>query len=299
MTSFEMETRDAIGRGAFADPADQPRLSHVDVGAILGGAVVAAAISWVMTSFGAGIGLAAASTNSDFGHGGVAIGVATGLWVLWIAVSSFAVGGYIAARMRRLTFDSSEHERDLRDGAHGLLAWAVGVIFLACLAVPAVVGVTKGLADSGAARAIARTSGDSDATGLAHAVDRLSRSGASGAPADTTTFRGDLQRSLELAASSGAMAADDKAYLSQQIAAREGVTPAEATTRIDDAVARLAAAAQKAREVAASARRAGVILAFLTGASLVVSAAAAWWAASMGGKHRDQQFDISHLTNWR
>ena len=46
-------------------------------------------------------------------------------------------------------------------------------------------------------------------------------------------------------------------------------------------------------------RRATVLVAFVTAASLVVSAAAAWWAAGMGGRHRDEGTDFSHLVSWR
>jgi hypothetical protein len=45
-------------------------------------------------------------------------------------------------------------------------------------------------------------------------------------------------------------------------------------------------------------RKAGIILAFLTAASMALGAAAAWWGASVGGRHRDGNFDASHLTRW-
>ena len=64
-------------------------------------------------------------------------------------------------------------------------------------------------------------------------------------------------------------------------------------------MAQMKAAADKARQAADTARKAGILVAFLTAASLVICAAAAWWAATMGGKHRDEGVDLSHLTAWR
>ena len=58
-------------------------------------------------------------------------------------------------------------------------------------------------------------------------------------------------------------------------------------------------AADEAKAAADKVRRATVLVAFVTAASLVVSAAAAWWAAGMGGRHRDEGTDFSHLVRWR
>ena len=57
----------------------------------------------------------------------------------------------------------------------------------------------------------------------------------------------------------------------------------------DQVLANIDAAKQKAADAAETARRTTVLAAFLTAASLLVAAAAAYWAASMGGRHRDEQ----------
>jgi len=297
MSSLDIESDLVAAREALSpDIGSAPAVPfRIDVRAVLGGAAIATAISWVMTSFGAAIGLAATPNGVTSGWNAVALSIATGLWILWIAVSSFAAGGYVAARLRLATYDATEHEQDLRDGAHGLMVWAVALIALTWLASPAFSGLAKTAAGVGAA-AVASNVDSQDA----HIVDRLTRAGGSGATVNESTLRDDITRSLAVAAASGgAMAAEDRDYLTRQISAREGVPAEEAGKRIDDAVAVVRTAAQKARDATKSARRAGVILAFLTGASMLVGAAAAWWAASMGGKHRDQEEDFSHLTNWR
>jgi hypothetical protein len=249
-----------------------------------------------MTSFGAGIGLAAASPAVRGGWGAVAVSLAAGLWILWIAVSSFAAGGYVAARMRRPTYDSSEHERDVSDGAHGLMVWAIGLIALAYLASPAFSGLAKSSAALGAAAGVAQTA---NVDPVAHSVDRLMRGGDTAANANQPALRDDMQRSLGLVVANGTIDPKDKAYLVQQLSARGGLSPADAGAQVDDAVTQLAAVHEKAREDATIVRKAGVILAFLTGASLLLAAVAAWRAAQAGGRHRDQQFDLSHLTTWR
>ena len=63
-----------------------------------------------------------------------AFATAAGLWIVWVQVLSFAAGGYLAGRMRRRSYDSTEHEVDVRDGVHGLLVWATGALLGAFLA---------------------------------------------------------------------------------------------------------------------------------------------------------------------
>ncbi len=108
--------------------------SYVDWAAVLGGAVLATAISFVLFTFGAALGLSLTSPFSGEGISIVAFAVAAGIWVLWVQVLSFMAGGYVAGRMRRRAHDCSEHEVDVRDGVHGLLVWATGALAGAVLA---------------------------------------------------------------------------------------------------------------------------------------------------------------------
>lgn len=280
-------------------PEQTTHLHYVDWSAVFAGAIVAAAIFTLMTTFGAAIGLSAASPFPGKGMSATAIGIATALWVVWIAVSSFAVGGYLTGRLRRRIHDASEHESDVRDGAHGLVVWALGALLIAYLTTSSVTGIFK--ATAGGATAIASGIAQKTAEAvdpLAIASDRLLR-GATPSPTATDSLKPEIARILAASAGSGSISADDKAYLGSQIAARSGVTPQEATKRIDDTMAQIAQATDKARELADSARRVSILVAFLTAASLAISAAAAWWAAGLGGNHRDTGVDLSHLTTWR
>jgi hypothetical protein len=87
----------------------------------------------------------------------------------------------------------------------------------------------------------------------------------------------------------GTIAADDKTYLANVVAANTGLTPEEASARVDQVAASIEDARQKAIEAARIARNTGIIGAFLIAASLLVSAIGAYWAAQKGGNHRDDE----------
>jgi hypothetical protein len=277
-------------------PEQVAPVAYVDWPPIFAGAFVAVAISTVMTTFGAAIGLSATSPISGSSMSGTAWIVATGIWVLWIAVSSFVAGGYLAGRMRRRIHDASEHESDVRDGVHGLVVWAIGALLLGYLAASSITGLTKSVAGTAATGAM--TAITAAANPVDDAVSRITRAGPSAKVGDDT-FRQDATAILKASAANGSISDEDKGYLSAQIATHTGLSPQDASKRIDDAMGAVNAAKEKAKQAAESARKIGVLLAFLTAASLAVSAAAAWWAATVGGKHRDEGIDLSHLTTWR
>ena len=111
-----------------AAPVPTPQTPpHVDWPAAIAGALLATAISFVLMSFGIGIGLSFTSPEPGEGLSPTTALVGTGLWVLWVTVSAFMAGAYLAGRLRRRVPDASEHEVDVRDGCHGLIVWAVGV----------------------------------------------------------------------------------------------------------------------------------------------------------------------------
>jgi hypothetical protein len=271
-------------------------VAYVDWPPIFAGAFVAVAISTVMTTFGAAIGLSATSPLSGSNMSGTAWIVATAIWVLWIAVSSFVAGGYLAGRMRRRIHDASEHESDVRDGVHGLVVWAIGALLLGYLAASSITGLTKSVAGTAATGTMAVISGA--ANPIDDAVNHVMRSSPS-AKSENDNFRQDVTGILTTSAANGSITDEDKSYLSAQIAAHTGLSPQDASKRVDDALAAVNAAKEKAKQAAETARKIGVMLAFLTAASLAVGAAAAWWAATTGGRHRDEGVDLSHLTAWR
>ncbi len=269
--------------------------SYVDWAAILAGTVIATAITLVLTGFGSAVGLAMTSPFAGKGFSGMAIAVAIGLWVIWVAVTSLMAGSYVTGRMRRRAGDASAHEVSVRDGTHGLVVWALSALVGAIIATMSVAGAARTGAE------IAR-SGMSAATIVIgntteYAIDSLIRNETQTQAIDDGT-REQIGRVLVRAAADGQLSAQDRTYLTRTIAARAGVEPAEVERRINAFSTESKLAVERARGAAESARRFGILIAFLTAASLAVAAAGAWWGASLGGKHRDENIDLSHLMRW-
>jgi hypothetical protein len=110
---------------------EQSRISYVDLPAIIGGAVLAIAISLVLVNFGAAVGLTVPHEYHAEGDNAWVGIIIVGLWGIWIQVLAAFAGGYLAGRMRRPVAGSKAHEREIRDGAHGLLVWAAGTVAVA------------------------------------------------------------------------------------------------------------------------------------------------------------------------
>jgi hypothetical protein len=269
--------------------------SYIDWPAILAGTLLATAISFVLLTFGSAIGLSLTSAYEGRGMTLFWFAIAAALWVLWVQISSFMAGGYLAGRMRRRHGDATEYESDIRDGSHGLVVWALGVLLGALIAVSgvssAVSTATQAVATAGGAAAgVAASQMDPNAL----LVDRFLRPGPSATEPVSTDTRDEVGRILS-AVGDGELDAGDRQYLTSTIAARAGVDEATATQRVDQLVADAKQVEAEAREAADTARRITMIVAFLTAASLLVSGAAAYFGATLGGNHRDKQ---SIVTGW-
>ena len=83
---------------------------YVDWAAIIGGAVFASAISLLFLSFGTALGLSITSVRSESGASLVAFAISAALWLIWVEVSGFFAGGYLAGRLRRRVHNASEDE---------------------------------------------------------------------------------------------------------------------------------------------------------------------------------------------
>jgi hypothetical protein len=284
-----------VERDISIDSVDAGNPTHyVDWGAIFAGVFLSIAISSVFLAFGSAIGLSLTSFRASESAPVIGLVIAAGLWFLWVQLSSFMGGAYVTGRMRRRIGDAKAHEVELRDGAHGLIVWAVNIVIGVALA-----GWVTIMGVSGAISAA------TDSSAMDYYVDRLLRSdtlpaapaatsGTNVAPAPNVNANTNAQVGRVLARNVAARTIDDtdKSYLVREISARTGLAEADAQKRLDETLATLKAQAE-------TTRRYGVIFAFLTAASLLIAAAASWWAAAMGGKHRDEGVDHSHLSRWR
>ena len=288
-----MATRQAQVDATAAKTGPGEAGSYVDWAAVIAGTALASAISLVLLTFGAAIGLSLVSPFEGRGTSAPTFAIALSLWVLWVVVSSFLAGGYLAGRMRRRAWDATPHEVEMRDGAHGLTVWALCILVAAAMAAAGVSGIVRGGSEIAGAVASAGSGQGAGADGIDYAVDSLFRSPDLQAdPFDTEAPRGEVGRILARSIAQGELSAGDRTYVTGLVAARTGLEQADVERRIDQIMT-------DARQAADTARKAGIWTAFLTAAALLTGAAAAWWSASAGGRHRDEGTDFSRLTRWR
>lgn len=253
--------------------------SYVEWGPIFAGAVATAALSFVLLTAGAAVGLSLVSPYPSQSYGKSAASLATG-WALATTIGSFLVGGYIAGRLRRTWPDANAQEVEFRDGAHGFLAWALSILIGGLLAF--IVGSTATFVGA----QVGKPAGYSSERGatLAPTVDVLLRS-SPGTPAPaaltaTADLRDEVTRVIVASVSAGQLMATDRTYLAHVVAQRAGVPQVEAEKRVNDAYA-------EAGRVVDQARKAAVLLGLVTTTALLFGLAATWYAAQRGGHHRD------------
>ena len=284
--------------------------SYVDWTAAIAGILLASAIALVMLTFGSAIGLSFVNFHGGTNASPVWVGIAAASWLLWVEVSAMMCGGYLAGRLRHRVNDASEHESDVRDGAHGLVVWAGAVLISAIVAAGGIgaaastVGNVVGTTVNAAASAAGPAAGGAAQNLTGYFADALMRPAAANAPAGTPTppaavpastgtARADAiaeaGRILVADAANGSVSDVDKAYLADLVGRTSGLSADDARKRVDDVLAQIDTAKQKAADAAETARKTAVIAAFITAASLLVAAVGAFWAAMMGGNHRDKE----------
>jgi len=292
--------RDLVIASAPAASGIEEHHSYVDWAAVIAGIVLASAISLVLLTFGSAVGLSFTNFRSFSNTAPIWAAIAAASWLLWVQISSFMAGGYLTGRMRRRFHDATEHESDVRDGAHGLLVWAGALVIGAIIAVGGLgaavsaIGNAVGTATTAASNIAQGAAANPNAANVldpnAYFVDELFRLPAGAAApqgVNLADVRGEAGRIIATGAVSGSVSADDKTYLGQLVAQSTGLPQDQATARVDQVLKAVDDAKAKAADAAESARKTAVIAAFLTAASLLVSAVGAYWAAMKGGRHRD------------
>jgi hypothetical protein len=264
--------RDPANAGPLPTPGGP--LSYIHWGPGILGAIVAAATSFVLMGFASTVGLMVASPSPTWRDTSVWLALLSGFWIVIVAVGSFALGGYLAGRVRS-TWAAVPDEIEFRDGAHGLVVWAIGVMLGAVL-----------LSLTASTFAASTASAPRDTAGapafLAYELDRLFRSERRVEPVRAET-RAEAGRILLRSLGRTELPAEDRAQLTRLTAAATSLAPPEAERRATQVIA-------DARTAASQTRRSAVILGFCLAAGLAVGAAAAWIAAGIGGKHRDSEF---------
>jgi hypothetical protein len=263
-----------------------PQVVYVQWGAVIAGAVAAAALASVLHAFAGAIGLAVSSTAPTWRDASIALWMLSGLYLVLVALAAYGLGGYLAGRLQARLTPATPEEIEFRDGVHGLLVWSVATLLTALLLLMAASATSRLAApSSGAAGPSASVAGENI---IAFDLDRLFRAERRATDAEVTQTRAEAARILLTASSHSGVAAEDRAYLSRLVSARTGLAAPDAERRVD-------AAFVSVKDNIARARRSTVILAFMAGAAALLGAAAAWFAACAGGKHRD---DKAPLVRW-
>jgi hypothetical protein len=249
---------------------------------VIAGGVAAAATSSVLLTFGSAVGLSVVSTSSSWRDTSVFLWLVSGLYLVFVALASFGLGGYVAGRLSH-RFAGSDAEIAFRDGMNGILAWGTAILFAALLAAAGVVLSSKALPAAGTA------SGPSAGeTLLAAELDKLFRSDRSIGDPDWTARRAEASRILMTAGGHNGVARDDRDYLAATVRTRTGTDDADAGARTDRAIADAATAI-------ANARHAAILEGFMIGAALLLGAAISWFAAEEGGRERE----AGRLPKWQ
>ena len=243
---------------------------------ILLGAFAATALSFVMVTFGASVGLGVTSAAPTWRDASAALWILSGIYLILQAILSFGLGGYVAGWVRTPAAPGGPVEHtEQADGLHGLAVWALAVVMGAVLAT-LLGAATLSRTPTGATSA--RTSAAEPL--LSYELDRLYRAGRRAPNIDLSSERAEAGRILLTTSSHDGLSADDRTYLIQQVAGTTGLAAADAERRVDNVIA-------NAKTAIARSRRSTIILAFSVATAILLGAIAAWAAACAGGRHRD------------
>jgi hypothetical protein len=211
------------------------------------------------------------------------------IWLIIVQWVSSGLGGYLTGRLRTKWVGVHTHEVFFRDTAHGFLAWAVAAVVGAAV----IASVASSLLNGGAHAAPTVASGGAEGASQravptnpsAYYVDSLFRSDHPNANAADQDVRAEATRILMRGIGNGNIPAGDKTYLVQLVAARTGLSRADAEKRVDEVIA-------KEKADADVARKAGAYLSIFTALSMLIGAFIAAAAGALGGHHRDEDWRV-------
>ena len=255
----------------------EPSVAGVSWPAVTAGAIVSCALTFVLLAFGVGLGLSVVSPWAGSGVSATTFKIGTGLYLLVIAMLSSSIGGYLAGRLRTRWIGVQSDEVYFRDTAHGFIAWALASVLGAVLLASPAGSLISGGA-SGVTQAAASRSGPMDGY-----VDTLLRSDnpSSQTAGNGNETRGEMLRLFTSSFRSGSeLKPADREYVAKVVAARTGLSQADADKRVNEVVT-------QAKTDLDAARKATAQLAFWLTASLLLGAFCASLAATEGGGLRD------------
>jgi hypothetical protein len=269
----------AIVEAQIFEAQEETQTSGVSWGAIVAGGIATSALSLLLLALGAGLGFSSVSPWSNSGVSSATFNLGAGLYLIVMAMVASTIGGYLAGRLRTKWAGVHTHEVFFRDTAHGFLAWALAVVlsaaFLASAASHLATGASAGLGQAANQTLV-------DGVPMNNFVDTLLRADpAANRAAVDPAGRGEIVRILAVGLRDGGeLSASDRAYVAQVVAARTGLSQADAEKRVTDVIIQAKTSLDNARSAAAH-------LSLWLTASLLIGAFCASLAATEGGQLRD------------
>lgn len=283
-------------------PLGESNQSAVSWGAVIAGAVIAAALTITLVTGGTGLGFLAISPWHNSAASGTSMAIGTIVWLFVTQIIAYGIGGYVAGRLRTKWSDVQGDEIYFRDTAHGFMVWAlssiVGIVLLGSVAASIVSGTTQ----AGATLAGASVGAASAAAGSAainndevfsfdYYTDTLLRAENPSQVSNTKDSRKEISTIFTRSILQGEISSEDENYLIRVVAQRADISEAEARTRLQDISNRAKQAVEtlemQARKAADEARTAAAIFALWAFASLLIGAFVASFFATIGGRARD------------
>ena len=293
--------------------------SAVSWKAIVAGSTASIALSLALAAFGVGVGFSVVSPWSDSGISGTTFTIAAGVYLIVVAMLSSTIGGYLAGRLRSQWKNVHDHERYFRDSAHGFLVWA----FAAVVSAAVLGGVFSHILAGASAGLVPAATSAAQGSPTDVYVDKLLRtdptqaSASATAPAPQGTLtspasngetavplqggqdagsaqsrsaganRTEITRILLPGLTKGGTIADaDRAYLAKVVAARTGLSQADADQRVNQVMTEAKTAADNARKSAAA-------FSLWLVASMLAGALSASLAAIEGGNLRNREWYLT------
>jgi hypothetical protein len=270
-----------VSQGNFGQPPAYTTMAEEDVSsgvswaAVTGGAFVIAALSTAFLALGSGLGFASISPWPNSGASATTIGVAAIVWLILMQFMASAMGGYVAGRLRTRWTRIHNDEVFFRDTAHGFLSWCLAAVVTAAFVATAATVVSSAAVAGTTAGATANVTATSEND---YYLDTIFRSNGV-MPLDPTT-RAEASRIFVAGLSQPDVPAADREYLAKMVAARAGVSEAEAQQRVSAAIT-------EARLAMDTARKAAAHFSIWSFVALLVGALSASYAATIGGRQRD------------
>jgi hypothetical protein len=258
--------------------------SRISWGAIIAGAVVAAATVLLLSFLGVAIGAGALNLTQTGAAGLRGYGLGAGIWTAVELIIGMLFGGYVASRM------SGTHSH-LDGELHGITVWALATLlatFLLAQLASLAVGTVSSAAGPAVTGAVTGTVRPMAQLGGQSLIDRLQQSmTASTDPTQMT--RGQIRSEITLLTgrllANGSLGAGDRDRLTTLVAAQDNVTREEAARRVarmQDNATTILAQARSAADEAAAATSLGARALF---SSLLLGLGAAMLGAWFGTRH--------------